>query len=144
MRYAKSMRKQIISFILGISFTSNAFADCKPVTPLEKGEKAPCAGFLFTPEKELELRIRNEEYKLLIEQTKIYIQQIDLYKKELETADKIVNKEQEKAELWRAAAEKATQKYVTLEESRTVRDWVFLVSGVGLTVLAGWSLGQIN
>lgn len=136
--------QKIIVLLLSLGITTEAFANCKPVTPLEKDEVAPCSGFLFTPEKELELRIKNENYKLLMEQTNLYIEKIELYKRELETTDKIVNKEREKADLWRTAAEKATEKYVTLEESRTVRDWVFLVSGIGLTVLAGWSLGQIN
>lgn len=144
MRYAKSMRKQIISIVLGVSLSTSAFGDCKPVTPLEKGEPAPCMGYLFTPEKELELRIKNEEYKLLMEQTKLYIQQNELYKKELETTEVIVNKERQKAELWRTTAESATEKYVKLEEGRTTRDWVFLVSGVVLTVASGWAIGQAS
>lgn len=134
--------QKVIATLLSLGITTGAFADCKPVTPLELGEAAPCRGYLFTPEKELELRIKNEDYKLLMEQTKLYIQQIDLYKRELGTTEKIVDKEREKAELWRHAAESATEKYVKLEESRTTRDWVFLVSGIGLTVLSGWAIGQ--
>lgn len=137
------MRK-IISIILGASLTASAFAQCPPVTPLEKGDKAPCSGYLFTPEKELELRIKNEEYKILIEQVKLYLQQNEVYKKELQTSEAIIAKEREKAELWRAAAEKSTEKYLKVEEGRTVRDWTFLVSGIVLTVAAGYAVGAAN
>lgn len=144
MCYTKSMQSKIISIVIGASLTTSAFADCQPVTPVNAGETAPCTGYIFTPEKERELRIMKEDYKALLEESKIWIQQNDMYKKEIEVTDQIVIKEQQKAELWRAAAETATEKYVKLEESRTTRDWIFLVSGVVLTVAAAWSMGQIS
>lgn len=137
------MKKVIAAFLASCILTGPVFAQCpKPVTPLEKGEQAPCSGFLFSPEKEQELRIKNEQYKLLMEESKLYIQQIELYRKEVTVTDEIVKKERDKAEVWRKAAEDSTERYVKLEEARTTRDWMFLVAGVGLTVLAGWSVGQ--
>lgn len=133
---------KIMSLILVFAFSSKALADCQPVTPLVTGEKAPCAGFLFSPEKELQLRIMNEDYKYLKEEVNLYIQQKELYKQELDDTQKIADKEAQKAELWRKAAEDSTKKYVEVQEARTMRDWLFLVAGVGLTVAAGWSLGQ--
>lgn len=133
---------KLLAVLLSLSLTTKAFSECKPVTPLNKGDVAPCTGYLFTPEKELELRIKNEEYKILLEQSKLYLQQKELYQSQIADLEKIATKEREKSELWRNAAETTTEKYVKLEESRTTRDWVFLVSGVGLTVLSGWAIGQ--
>lgn len=53
----------IISLII---FISSAVCD-KPVAYLQKQEKAPCTGYLFSPEKEQELRLTNERQKLLLE-----------------------------------------------------------------------------
>lgn len=133
---------KILAIVLAFAFTSKALADCKPVTPLVTGDPAPCSGYLFTPEKELELRTKNEDYKLLQQQVTIYIQQKELYKQQLEDQSKIADKEAQKAELWRKSAEDSTKKYMEAEQNRTLRDGAFLVSGILLTVLAGWSLGQ--
>lgn len=135
--------KAIALILVSCIMTGPVLAQCpKPVIHLEKGEQAPCSGYLFSPQKELELRIKNEEYKVLLEQSKIYIQQTELYRKELEVTEQIINKEQAKTEVWRKAAEDSTARYIKLEEARTTRDWIFLVSGIGLTVLSGWAIGQ--
>lgn len=134
---------KVLAVVLSLALTTKAFS-CPPVTPLSKGEETPCDGFLFSQEKELQLRIQNEDYKLLIEQSKLYLQQKELYQKQLLDSDKIADKEREKAEKWRLAAETATEKLVASQEKDSVRDWVLILSGVGLTVLAGWSLGQAS
>lgn len=42
-----------------ILISTQAFAICtKPVTLLDEGAKTECKGYLFTPEKELEVRIK--------------------------------------------------------------------------------------
>jgi response regulator RpfG family c-di-GMP phosphodiesterase len=49
------------AFIFFTSFQS--FADCaKPVTSLKEGTTAPCTGYLFSPEKELEVRLKVSTY----------------------------------------------------------------------------------
>ncbi len=123
-------------------FTQSAFACDKPVTPLEKGQQAPCTGFLFSPDKEKQLRLQNQEYKILLEESNLYLQQRDFLKKELEESDKIVTKEREKAELWRKVAEDTTLKYTQVQDNRGTRDWLFLIGGVVLTVGAGYAIGQ--
>jgi len=139
------MRTKLIAGALSLGFNAQALAECtKPVAYLAKGESAPCSGFLFSPDKELELRRKNEEYKFLMEQSKIYLQQIDLYKKELTTIEQIIEKEQKKTELWREAAENSTKKYLQFEENRGTRDWFFLFTGIGLTAISAWSLKQVT
>ena len=137
-------KSKALPLILALSFSSKALADCKPVTPIKAGEVAPCTGFIFTPEKEQQLRQMNEDYKFSQEQIKIYLQQKELLKQQLEASDKIVEKEAQKAELWRKAAEDSTTKLMQQEEHRTTRDWIFLVSGIVLTVAAGYAVGQAS
>lgn len=53
--------KRIALAILFLS--TQSFAVCtKPVTLLEEGAKTECTGYLFTPEKELEVRIKVANY----------------------------------------------------------------------------------
>ncbi|MCH6573616.1 MAG: P-II family nitrogen regulator [Bacteroidetes bacterium] len=57
--------KSFIAVILSLSLASSAFADCsKPVQFLKKGVPAPCEGFLFSKDKEQEVRIAIEESKV--------------------------------------------------------------------------------
>jgi len=119
------------------------YADCKqPVTHLLKEEVTPCEGYLFSPEKELEIRIKNEEYKLLMEQTKIYIQRIELYKEQVKITEEIAKKEAGKAELWRDRAEDITEKYVKQNNRQGWRDWVFFGAGILTTAIAAWTVSQ--
>lgn len=135
---------KIVPLILIWSFSFKALADCKPVTPIQVGETAPCPGYIFSPAKELELRQEHEDYKFSQEQIKLYLQQKEVYKQQLEASDKIAEKEAQKAEIWRKAAEDSTAKYVQLEDARTTRDWLFILAGIGLTVGAGWAMGQAS
>lgn len=138
--------QKIISLVLSSVVTCNAFAtECpKPVQYVLENEKVNCTGYLFSPTKEAEIRLKNEDYKTLLEQTKLYLEQIDNLKQQVATVEKIAEKEKQKAELWRTSAEQTTEKYISLQERTDVRDYVFLLSGIGLTVLAAWSLGQVN
>ncbi len=137
------MLKKSVIYLALAAYSTNSFADCvRPVSPITQGEQAPCTGFLFSPQKERELRLLNEEYQMLLEQSKLYIQQRDLYVKELKETDSIVEKERQKAELWRKVAEDTTLKYTEVQDNRGKRDWLFLATGVVLTVAAGWAVGQ--
>jgi len=138
------MKIYIVSLLL-LVFSSRLYADCeKAVTFLNEGQVSPCTGYLFSPEKELEIRIKNEEHKLLLEQTKAYIQTIDVYKKQVEITEKIAEKEQQKSELWRTRAEDITLKYTKQQQMRSWKDWIYFGVGIVTTVVAGWSLGQVK
>jgi CHAT domain-containing protein len=136
-------KSKLFATALSLSLFANSALACeKPVTPLTQGQQAPCTGFLFSPEKEKQLRLLNEDYQLLLEQSQLYLKQKELYKQELEETDKIVEKEKQKAELWRKVAEDTTLKYTQVQEARGTRDWLFLIGGVVLTIGAGYALGQ--
>lgn len=139
------MKKIVATLLIGSLTTTQLKAECdKPVTPLKTGEQAPCLGYLFSPEKELEVRVKNEEFKLLMEQTKLYIQQTELYKSELKISNEIADREREKAEIWRKAAEQSSMNVLNMQESRQTRDLLFILAGVGLTVAAGYAVGQVS
>lgn len=56
-------------FILAllITFSSSAYSCEKDVTYLEKGTATPCEGYLFSPDKEKEVRYKVESYKYVNE-----------------------------------------------------------------------------
>lgn len=133
-----------ISLILLFSFSLKAQADCLPVIPMAIGDKTDCPGFLFSPAKELELRTMNEDYKYLKEEVDLYVQQKELYKKELVDQTQIADKEVQKAELWRKQAEDSTLKLTQTQERQGIRDWLLIISGVALTVAAGYAVGEAH
>ncbi|PCI45898.1 MAG: hypothetical protein COB41_00480 [Proteobacteria bacterium] len=62
---------KILSFILCIFLSVPAFGKCdKPVSYLSKGSTVSCTGYLFSPEKELEVRLKVEKYNFLEEYSK--------------------------------------------------------------------------
>ena len=137
-------RIKAIIAILSLS-THLAYAECpKPVQSLQKGDLAPCKGFLFSPEKEQEVRQLDMDYKVLLEQSKLYIQKEKLLEEQLKFTEEIVDKEAKKSELWRSKAYEMTEKYMEAEDNRGKRDLLFLIGGVVLTVAAGWSIGQAS
>lgn len=116
----------------------------KPVMYLKKSTTAPCNGYLFSPEKELEVRLLKENYKLQAGNIDIIKKQSELYQAMNEEFKAIANKEAERAELWRQATITTTKDLVSRQESQTYRDFLFIGLGVLLTVSAGWSLGQVK
>jgi len=129
----------VFSLILPIQ----SMADCpKPVTLLEEGTSAPCRGFLFTPQKELEVRLLNEDNKLLGKEIEFKDIKIDKLNKSLFESDKIYDLERQKTELWRLKAEDSTKKLIESEDGRGKRDLLFVILGVALTVGAGFAIGQ--
>lgn len=136
------MRNIIIAGFLILS--NSCFACPKPVITLQLGQQAPCKGFLFSPEKEQELRLLKEDHKILELKEETYLDLLTTHKENEKYLTTINDKERKKAKLWRTTAEEVTLKYVNIEDGRGTRDIVFLGSGVLLTVLAAWSMGQIS
>lgn len=137
------MRELIAAFTVLSLFPVQGFADCSfPVTLLEKDQPAPCQGYLFSPEREKQLRLLNEDYKLTKEELSIKNKQLDLYKIQVDNLSVAGKLSEEKSILWQTRAEQAVEKTVSLEQSRQTRDLLFVLSGVVLTVLAGWAIGQ--
>lgn len=136
--------KKIMALLVSLSLAVNCLAtECSvPVKSLEEGSPAQCKGFLFSPAKELEVRLMKKDYdlyKLEVETTNAII---DRYQKKEFEFEKVIELESKKADLWKTRAEDITLKYVSLEENRGRRDFMFILAGVGLTVLSAWAMGQ--
>jgi hypothetical protein len=142
----REMYKKLMVILISLSLPLNSYAtDCSvSVKLLEEGTPAPCRGFLFDPKKELEVRMMKKESELLQIETETLNLMVDKYKKKEVEFNKIIDLQSEKTELWKVKAEDITLRYVAVEESRTKRDFMFILMGVGLTVLAGWSMGQAS
>lgn len=137
------MKKFLKILLISMLISSNVLAECeKPVITLYQGQVAPCKGFLFSPTKEQEVRMLNEDYTLLQQELILKNKQIDLYKKDISDVDFMVGKEREKSELWRKAAEDSTKQLVEVKEGQGKRDWLMILAGVALTVGAGFAVGQ--
>lgn len=137
--------KKLLCLMLTVCVSSTAFAECiKPVTLLEQGAPAPCSGFLFTKDKEKEVRLIVEDHKLLEQELEIKNKKIELLLKDLSLSDLIIQKEREKSELWRLTAEKSTLELTKTNENQGNRDLWMIILGVGLTVGAGYALGQVK
>ena len=138
------MLRQVITVLLSFLIAAPVWGCDKNVYYLVEGDKAPCTGYLFSPEKELELRLLDTNYKYLQEESRIKDSLIDLYKDNDETTSEIVEKERQKAELWRNVAEKNTLELVKTKDSQGKRDWMFFVGGILATVAAGYAIGQAS
>lgn len=137
--FAKSLILTLIVLLIAGPGYSQAE---QPVKTLKKGETSPWDGFLFSPEKEQEVRLKLEYYKLIQVELELHKEQKELFRQELGLSKQIVEKEQQKAEAWRKLAETSTLELSKMQEARGTRDWLFVVSGVILTVGAGWAIGQ--
>jgi hypothetical protein len=137
--------KKLLCLVLAVCMSTTAFANCpKPVTSLEQGAQAPCSGFLFSKEKEQEVRLMAEDYKLVQEELNIKNKKLELTLKDLRLSDEIILKERDKTELWRLTAEKSTLELVKVNESQGNRDLLMILLGVVVTVGAGYAVGQAS
>lgn len=65
------MKKSLSLFLSIFLYLQYSFGDCsKPVQYLTEGKPAPCTGYLFSPEKEKEVRQKVEDHSRLLELAK--------------------------------------------------------------------------
>ena len=138
------MVKGLIVFALSFTIAFPMMACEKNVYRLLKDEAAPCEGFLFSPEKELELRLLDTEHDFLLKELEVKDRLINLYKDEGLASSEIISIERHKTELWRSVAEENTLALIKVQENKGYRDWLFFVGGILCTVAAGYSLGQAS
>lgn len=139
------MRKLMV-LILSILLPLNSFAtECSsPVSLLQEGSPAPCKGYLFSPSKELDVRIMNENFNLLQKEDANKDNIISDLSKENDGYKSILQEEQQATELWKSRAVDITTKYVDVESSRQSRDLLFAGLGVLGTILIMWGIGQVE
>lgn len=112
----------LLTFLL-ISSTSIA---CDPVKYLEKGSPAPCTGYLFTPEKEKEVRLKVVELEYEKELNISKSKQIELYKQELQFSD-------ERLKLWNTEALSLNKELVKRQNNDFLKSALFFLLGAAVT-----------
>lgn len=139
------MLKMLPTLLAVTMMSQGAFAGtcAQPVFHLLPNQAAPCEGYLFSPEKEKELRLMNEDYTFVKQELDLREKQVDKLQQSVTLLEQVNEKEQEKSELWRAKAEDSTKKYMESEDGRGRRDLIFLLGGVVLTCAAAWAVGQV-
>lgn len=130
--------------MLVLAMSTQAMAECaNSVTALDQGASAPCRGYLFSPQKEKEMRLLNEDFKILKEELVYKDSKIKVLSDNLRLSDDILQKERERTELWRVTAEKSTLELVKTNEGQGRRDLYMILLGVLVTVGAGYAVGQV-
>ena len=138
---------KILKVLVSLSLISNlAFGSSCPqdVTALDKGAQAPCKGFLFSPEKEQEMYLLNEDHKLLVQELDLKNKYIDSYQQSINALQDVIDKERQKSDLWRNQAESSTTKLVTLQEHTWQRDLFFMFLGSLTVVAGGYAVSQVS
>lgn len=137
---------KVLATILAFALSGQAVAEeCQaPVTVIQSGQASPCDGFIFSKQKEAEVRYKIIDYDLLTEQSKLYLQQKELYQKALEDSEQISDKETQKSELWRQNAEKATQKLTEQHDSSYTRDLVAFGLGLLTSIATVYALHNVS
>lgn len=136
---AMKLSKALLYYSLLAAKTSYA---CTPVMYVKKNTPAPCTGYLFSPEKELELRIFRSDYEFLQKELEINRSLVELHKANVVTMSEMLNKSREIEELWRKAAIENTKQLVRMQDARDTRDWLYFAGGILATVAAGYAIGQ--
>ena len=132
----------LFSLILSTALIS---APCqRPVTYLAIGEPAPCNGFLFSTEKELELRLMKETFEYLEQRNQLLDTQVSLLNKKINSYEDLLAVENKKTEIWKAEYEKTYKELKKQETSSKFKEYVLVLTGVLITVGSGWALGQVN
>jgi len=135
---------KFIAIVLSILIATPIYGCPNQVTLLEIGEKAPCKGYLFSPEKEKEVRYKLIDVDSLKTEIVIKDKMIRLYKLDSENTEKILSKERDRVEVWKDTSLKLGSQLTKQQEYRSIRDWMFFVGGILTTIGAGVALGQAN
>ena len=131
--------------ILGIINPTSFGGDCgQAVSSLNKGQPAPCAGFLFSPDKELEVRTKVQQYDNMQQESDIKDKQIQLYQSNAQIYEEVAKKQQQEVELYRKKAEDSTEKYIAAENSVGLRDALFFGLGVTSILFGAWVVKQVK
>lgn len=130
--------------LLLLVFYSVPALSCDKVTPVINGELIKCDGMFVPIEKMKEITILKLSYEELLKQSELQLQKEVIIKEQLKLTEEMMEKERKRTNIWRKKTIEMTEKYIEVEDNRGKRDWVFLSSGIILTVLAGFAVGAAS
>lgn len=102
----------------------------QPVQPLNMGQSAPCTGFLFSPAKEKQVRLINDDYSFTKQEVDVLSKQKVFLQSQLNDLQGVVNDQKKEINIWRLDDINNSQKLVKVEEGRGTRDALFFGGGV--------------
>lgn len=130
-----------ICFNLIVSFS---IAKCpKQVQFLDKNERSPCRGYLFSPEKEKVVYHLNEEINALREEMVLKNKIAENYKLDILDLEKIVQKRTDQTQIWENRAIESTEKFYKSQANRGTRDFILFGAGVLSAILIGFGVAKI-
>ena len=136
--------KRLISIILLLA-APFSYANCKlPVTYVKEGQPAECSGYLFTIEKEAEVRLIKDQLDNLQAEMDIRNKQIEIYTKDFKIFGDIQTKQTQEVELFRNAAQDATSKYIASQNDRFIRDLLCFGAGIALILLGSFVVKNVK
>lgn len=138
--------KTLVALLLAVLIPVQSFAtECSnPVSLLQEGAAAPCRGYLFSPDKELQVRTDKQDSLLVKQELDNLNQTVERLNKELSESNKIIDDRTQQAELWRVRAIESTKELTAANDGRQSRDLLFIGLGVVITILSAWAYKQVN
>lgn len=134
--------------IVGLLLISSSLGyseECsKNVQELKKGAIAPCSGFLFSPKQEEKVRGIVETSKLQEAELEVLGKEIEIYKYQIDNYKDIVKLQQEESKVWRDSYITLSKEYVSDNSSSQWQNILWMLSGVGITAIAGWTIHQVG
>jgi len=108
---------------------------CDPVKFVEKGNPAPCSGYLFTPEKEREIRLQLVELEFEKQLVISKDRQIELHKQE----NKLIT---ERYDLWRVEAKELSSDLSKERNNNFWRNTLYFALGMIITTGVTYAVNQ--
>jgi hypothetical protein len=133
------MNRIIITVIAFFSLNSTA-SECD----FKKGIKRTSKGFLYTNACHRQVGVIVKDNELLELKNTSYQDLLKINETRLELKDKQINNIREQARIWRETA-LDTQKHAhSLERLSDTSKWLYVASGIVITVAAGFALGAAS
>lgn len=136
--------KKVLVLILVLSQLSYGEGCQKSVSYLKANDPSPCAGYLFSPDKELEVRIKIQDYEALKSENLLKDKQIENLNKYNLNLESIVDSKDKQITLWQDKATDSTEKLISSESGRGWRDVGFFALGIAAVVLGAWAVKQVK
>jgi len=137
------MKKLLVLFLI-VSQLGYGEGCQKSVSYLKTNDPSPCTGYLFSPEKELEVRIKIQDYDFLLQEIALKDKQIDSLNKYNLNLESINASKDKQITLWQDKAVDSTEKLIASESSRGWRDAGFFALGILAVVLGAYAIKQVK
>lgn len=130
------MRNLILSAMLLLTTQIALGKECeKPVTLLAENTPAPCKGFLFSPAKERELRLLDQDYMELSRLQELTEIQLQLSQDSVNKLEYALDAEKEISDTWKQESYKWSKKYTEEIEANNSNRWIYFGGGALTTIL---------